>query len=139
MGSLNRATVLGRLGQDVELRYAGNTPVCNLSIATSESWKDKGSGEKKERTEWHRCVCWGQTAEIAAKYLAKGREVLVEGRLQTSEWEKDGIKRYKTEIVVDKLVLLGNGGSREGDVRTSTGKPPEDNHPGPGADDYVPF
>lgn len=138
MGSMNRATILGRLGQDIELRHAGNTPVCNLSIATTETWKDKGSGEKKEKTEWHRCVCWGQTAEIAAKYLAKGREVMVEGRLQTTEWEKDGIKRYKTEIVVDKLVLLGNGGSREGDSRMSTGKPPEGDRPAPGDDD-VPF
>ena len=110
MASLNKVQIIGHLGADPELKYTpSNRPVCNLSIATSETWKDKQSGEKKEKTEWHRCQVWGELAEVCAKFLAKGRQVYVEGKLQTREYEKDGQRRFSTEIVVSNVVFLGSG------------------------------
>lgn len=101
MKGVNRVTIIGRLGADPEMRYTqSGTAIANVSIATSESWKDK-SGQQQVRTEWHRVVFFGKLAEIAGQYLRKGSKVYIEGRLQTREWEKDGIKRYTTEIVVD--------------------------------------
>jgi single-strand DNA-binding protein len=112
---MNRWTGLGRIGQDPEVKQTSNSnAVCNFSIACNETWKDK-SGAKQERTEWIRCVAWGPLAETCGKYLTKGKEVLVEGRLQTREYEKEGIKRQSTECVVDKLVFVGSGQARDKD------------------------
>ncbi|MDX1296705.1 MAG: single-stranded DNA-binding protein [Pseudomonas sp.] len=116
---VNKVILVGTCGQDPEVRYMPNgNAVTNLSLATSEAWTDKQSGEKKEKTEWHRVSLFGKVAEIAGEYLKKGSQVYIEGKLQTREWEKDGIKRYTTEIVVDingTMQLLGgkqqDGGS----------------------------
>lgn len=109
MSGLNKVMLIGRLGSDPELRYTPDgTAVANFSIATSEEWKDKNSGEKKERTEWHRIVAWRKLGEICGEYLAKGKQVYVEGRIQTRSWEdKDGNKRYTTEIVASDIQFLG--------------------------------
>lgn len=108
---VNKVIIIGTCGQDPETRYLPNgNAVTNLSLATNESWKDKQTGQQQERTEWHRVVLFGKVAEIAGEYLRKGSQVYVEGKLQTREWEKDGIKRYSTEIVVDmggQMQLLG--------------------------------
>ncbi len=115
--SLNKAMIIGNLGADPEVRYTqSGTPVANLRIATNEVWTDK-SGEKQERTEWHRVVVFGRTAENVGKYLKKGRQVYVEGRIQTKDWEdRDGNKRYTTEIVAQNVTFLsgGSGGGRGG-------------------------
>jgi single-strand DNA-binding protein len=115
MASVNKVILLGNLGRDPEMRYTTDgSAVCNLNIATSDQWRDKSSGEKQERTEWHRIVLFGRTAEIAGEYLKKGRSVYIEGRLQTRKWtDKDGIERYTTEIVGDRMQLIG-GGDRSG-------------------------
>ncbi len=115
MASVNKVILLGNLGRDPEMRYTTDgSAVCNLNIATSDQWRDKGSGEKQERTEWHRVVLFGRTAEIAGEYLKKGRSVYIEGRLQTRKWtDKDGVERYTTEIVGDRMQLIG-GGDRGG-------------------------
>ena len=113
MASVNKVIILGNLGRDPETRYTtGGDAVTNLNIATSEQWKDK-AGEKQERTEWHRVVLFGRQAEIAGEYLKKGRSVYIEGRLQTRKYtDKDGVEKYSTEIVGDRMQLIG--GSREG-------------------------
>ena len=119
---VNKVILVGTCGQDPEVRYMPNgNAVTNLSLATSESWTDKQTGQKVEKTEWHRVSLFGKVAEIAGEYLRKGSQVYIEGKLQTREWEKDGIKRYTTEIVVDMqgtMQLLGsrpqNGGSQQG-------------------------
>jgi len=99
---VNKVILVGTCGQDPEVRYLPNgNAVTNLSLATSEQWNDKQSGQKVERTEWHRVSLFGKVAEIAGEYLRKGSQVYIEGKLQTREWEKDGIKRYTTEIIVD--------------------------------------
>lgn len=114
---INKVILVGTCGQDPETRYLPNgNAVTNLSLATSEQWTDKQTGQKVEKTEWHRVSMFGKVAEIAGEYLRKGSQVYIEGKLQTREWEKDGIKRYTTEIVVDMqgtMQLLG--GRREGD------------------------
>lgn len=108
---VNKVILVGTCGQDPETRYMPNgNAVTNLSLATSEQWTDKQSGQRVERTEWHRVSLFGKVAEIAGEYLRKGSQVYIEGKLQTREWEKDGIKRYTTEIIVDMqgtLQLLG--------------------------------
>jgi single-strand DNA-binding protein len=108
---INKVILVGTCGQDPDVRYLPNgTAVTNLSLATSEQWTDKQSGQKVERTEWHRVSLFGKVAEIAGEYLRKGAQVYIEGKLQTREWEKDGIKRYTTEIIVDMqgtMQLLG--------------------------------
>jgi single-strand DNA-binding protein len=108
---VNKVILVGTCGQDPEVRYLPNgNAVTNLSLATSEQWTDKQSGQKVEKTEWHRVSLFGKVAEIAGEYLRKGSQVYIEGKLQTREWEKDGIKRYTTEIVVDMqgtMQLLG--------------------------------
>jgi len=112
MASVNKVILVGNLGRDPETRYMPDGgAVTNVSIATTESWKDKGSGEKQEKTEWHRVAFFGKLAEIAGEYLKKGSQVYVEGRLQTREWEKDGVKRYTTEIIANSMQMLG---SRQG-------------------------
>lgn len=110
MASVNKVILLGNLGRDPETRYTtGGDAVTNLSIATSEQWKDK-SGEKQERTEWHRVVLFGRQAEVAGEYLKKGRSVYIEGRLQTRKYtDKDGVEKYSTEIVADRMQLIGGG------------------------------
>lgn len=118
MAGVNLVCVLGNLGKDPEVRYtADGKAVATLSVATSETWTDKQSGEKREDTEWHRVVVWGQQAEHCGKYLAKGRTVHITGKLKTRDWEdKDGIKRYTTEINADRVTFVGGqgqgGGSR---------------------------
>ena len=111
MGSVNKVILVGNLGRDAELRYTpGGAAVATLNMATTEVWNDKG-GQRQEKTEWHRIVLWGKTAESLAEYLTKGKQIYVEGRLQTRQWDdKDGNKRYTTEIRGDRVVLLGGGG-----------------------------
>ncbi|MDD2108043.1 single-stranded DNA-binding protein [Pseudomonas asiatica] len=108
---VNKVILVGTCGQDPEVRYLPNgNAVTNLSLATSEQWTDKQTGQKVERTEWHRVSLFGKVAEIAGEYLRKGSQCYIEGKLQTREWEKDGVKRYTTEIIVDingTLQLLG--------------------------------
>ena len=108
MASMNRATIVGNLGRDPELKYTtSGEAVCNFSVATTAKWKGK-DGKEKENTQWHRIVVWGRTAEACGKYLAKGRQVLVEGRIETREWEKDGQKKYVTEIIANDVQFLGS-------------------------------
>lgn len=110
MGSLNKVLLIGNLGRDAEVRYTqGGQAVATFSIATTESWTSK-DGEKKEQTEWHRIVLWGKSAESLQEYLTKGKQICVEGRLQTRQWEKDGQKHYTTEIKADRITLLGSAG-----------------------------
>jgi single-strand DNA-binding protein len=120
---VNKVILVGTCGQDPEVRFLPNgNAVTNLSLATSEQWTDKQSGQKVERTEWHRVSMFGKVAEIAGEYLRKGSQVYIEGKLQTREWEKDGIKRYTTEIVVDMqgtMQLLG--GRPQGDQNAQGG------------------
>jgi single-strand DNA-binding protein len=109
---INKVILVGNLGADPETRYTpSGTAITSIRIATSESWKDKQTGEQQERTEWHRVDFFGRLAEIAGEYLKKGRQVYVEGKLRTDEYEKDGVKRYSTKIVADEMQMLGG---REG-------------------------
>lgn len=116
MRGVNKVIIVGTCGQDPETRYMPNgNAVTNVSIATNEEWTDKQSGQKVQRTEWHRVALFGKIAEIAGEYLRKGGQVYIEGKLQTREWEKDGIKRYTTEIIVDMhgvMQLLGGAPER---------------------------
>lgn len=140
---VNKAIIVGNLGADPEVRYTANsTAVASFSVATSETWKDKATGENQERTEWHRCVCFARLAEIAGEYLRKGSQVYIEGELRTRKWEgKDGIERYTTEINVRELQMLGGrdapgsggGRSRPG---APAGPAPAD---APFDDDDIPF
>jgi single-strand DNA-binding protein len=112
MASVNKVILLGNLGRDPELRYTpGGQPVANFTVATNESWTKKDGSGREERTEWHRIVAWGRTAELCAQYLAKGRTVYIEGKLQTREWEnKEGQKQRTTEIVANTVQFIGSGG-----------------------------
>ena len=111
MGSVNKVILVGNLGRDAELRYTpGGAAVATLNMATTENWTDQ-SGQKQEKPEWHRVVFWGKVAESLTEYLTKGKQIYIEGRLETRQWnDKDGNKRYTTEIKGDKIVLLGGGG-----------------------------
>ncbi len=113
MASVNKVILIGHLGRDPEVRYApSGSAICNATIATSRSWKDKSSGDKVEETEWHRVVFYDRLAEIAGEYLKKGKQVYIEGRLKTRKWtDKDGVEKYTTEIVASDMTMLG---SREG-------------------------
>jgi single-strand DNA-binding protein len=115
MGSVNKVILVGNLGRDAELRYTpGGAAVATINMATTEVWNDK-AGQRQEKTEWHRVVLWGKTAESLNEYLTKGKQIYVEGRLQTRQWDdKDGNKRYTTEIRGDRVVLLGGGGGGRG-------------------------
>jgi single-strand DNA-binding protein len=120
---LNKATLIGNLGRDPEMRYTqSGVAVANFNIATSETWTNK-EGEKETRTEWHRIVAFGKLGEICGEYLAKGKQVYIEGRIQTRDWEdKEGVKRYTTEIVANQMIMLG---SRDSAVATGAfGGPP---------------
>ena len=112
MASVNRVTIIGNLGKDPETRYApSGDAVTNITVATTETWKDKATGEKREATEWHRVVFFGKLAEIAGQYLKKGSQVYLEGKLKTRKWQdKDGADRYTTEINADELKMLGGKG-----------------------------
>lgn len=115
MSGVNKVILVGRLGKDPEVRNLDNgATVANFTIATSESYKDKTTGEKKEITEWHNIVLWRGLAEIAQKYLHKGDLVYVEGKLRTRSWEKEGITRYTTEVVADNMTMLGSRGGSGG-------------------------
>ena len=133
--SVNRVTLLGRLGKDPEIRYTpGGQAVCTLSVATTEKWKDKKSGSMKESTEWHKVAAWGPLGENCAQYLAKGREVYVEGKLQTKSYEKDGVKRYSTEIVAQAVHFVGGSGKPKQEAPKEA--PQDDSIPD---EDNVPF
>jgi single-strand DNA-binding protein len=118
MGSVNKVILVGNLGRDAEMRFTpGGAAVATLNLATTEVWNDKG-GQKQEKTEWHRVVLWGKTAESLNEYLTKGKQIYVEGRLQTRKWQdKDGQDKYTTEIRGDRIVLLGGGGGGGGGAR----------------------
>src|SRR5450830_311986 len=127
MASVNKVIIVGNLGRDPETRYMPNgEAVTNVAVATTESWKDKNSGEKKELTEWHRITFYRKLAEIAGQYLKKGSQVYVEGRLQTRKWtDKDGVEKYTTEIIADTMQMLGGrqgmGGGASADEGGSSG------------------
>jgi single-strand DNA-binding protein len=148
---VNKVILVGNLGNDPEVKYmpSGNA-VANVSLATTESWKDKSSGDRQEKTEWHRVVFFGKLAEIAGEYLKKGSQVYVEGRLQTREWEKDGVKRYSTEIIASDMQMLGgrggSGGTGDYDNAPSQsrqgsggGQQAPSRSPEPDFDDEIPF
>lgn len=124
MASVNRVTILGNLGQDPTVRYSPDgAAVTNISIATTSSWKDKTSGEKREETEWHKVVFYGRLAEIAGEYLKKGKPVYVEGRLKTRKWQnKEGVDQYTTEVIAESMQLLG--GRDEGQAAPAQQQPP---------------
>lgn len=140
---INKAILVGRLGQDPEIRYtASGTAMTTFSVATSEKWKDKNSGEMQERTEWHRIVAWGKLGEICGEYLGKGRQVYIEGRIQTRQWEdKDGNKRYTTEIVANEMKMLGSRDSDSGQRSAGPAAVPEYSGPplAEDKDDEIPF
>lgn len=149
MAGVNKAILIGNLGRDPELRYTqSGQAVTNFSLATSENWTDK-NGERTEKTEWHRIVAWGKTAELCAQYLSKGRTVYIEGRLQTRDWEdKEGVKRQTTEIVANTVQFLGGPRAEGGGGKPSGGgfdqasgdEGPGDSSGGtPPADSDIPF
>lgn len=114
MRGVNRVMLLGNVGQDPVVRYLANgDAVCNLSVATSEHWKDKATGKKQERTEWHKIVVFGKLAEICGEYVKKGTMVYVEGSLRTRSWEKEGVKQYTTEIVAREVQIVSRGEKSE--------------------------
>lgn len=125
---INKVILIGNVGGDPEVRYLPNgNAVASVTLATSDTWKDKQTGQQQERTEWHRVVFFGRVAEVVGEYVAKGSKLYVEGRLQTREWEKDGIKRYTTEIVVDmngQMQLL-DGRPAESGNRTAPAQQPQ--------------
>ena len=150
-GGLNKVFLMGNLGRDPEVRYTqGGTAVANFSIATNERWTDK-NGQAQEKTEWHKIVVWGKTAELCGQYLKKGRQAFIEGRLQTREWtDKEGKKQYTTEIVANNVQFIGgrpegaaaSTGAAETNGAASYGPPPgaEDQSPPPGVGpDDIPF
>jgi single-strand DNA-binding protein len=148
MAGVNKVILVGNLGADPDMRYTpSGQGVCEMRLATGESWNDK-NGQRQERTEWHRIVVWGKKAEVCSKYLSKGRQVYVEGRLRTRSWEdKDGNKRYMTEVVANDVQFLGSGGGGGGGGnggRTAgpgMDEPPPAGDPfgGGGPDDDIPF
>ena len=141
---VNKVILVGNLGQKPEMRYtATQTAVANLSIATTESWKDKESGENRDKTEWHRVVFFGNLAEIAEKYLDKGSSVYVEGKIQTRKWQdKDGNDKWTTEVLGNQLTMLGSRPSSDSSMQSNDSTRstfPEDDS-GPGlSDDDIPF
>lgn len=151
---INKVILIGNLGNDPDVRYtSGGSPIANISLATSESWRDKETGDQQERTEWHRIVFFGRLAEIVSEYLRKGSKVYVEGRLQTRKWQdRDGNDRYTTEIVANEMQMLdsrGGGGEEfagsSGQSRKQSGANAparQENNPGNGGefvDDDIPF
>jgi single-strand DNA-binding protein len=145
MAGVNKVILIGNLGRDPELRYTqSGQPVANFTLATTESWSKKDGSGRDEKTEWHRIVAWGRTGELCAQYLAKGRTVYVEGRLQTREWEdREGKKQRTTEIVAQTVQFLGgNRGAGAGAGAAAAGAPaggPEPALSEPPPDDDIPF
>ena len=139
---INKAILVGNLGRDPEIRYTpSGMAVANFSVATTEKWKDKNSGEMKEQTEWHRIVAFGKLGEICGEYLSKGSQVYVEGRIQTRQWEKDGVTRYTTEVVARDMKMLGRRKSEGANSNGEATSVPEYSGPpipGEGEDD-IPF
>jgi single-strand DNA-binding protein len=134
MASVNKVILVGNLGRDPETRYtASGSAITNISVATSESWKDKSSGEKVEKTEWHRIVFFNRLAEIAGEYLRKGSQVYIEGKLQTRKWQdKSGQDRYTTEIVGNEMQMLGGRSEGAGQSQPNTGfRKPAESQPAP--------
>ena len=143
MGSVNKVILVGNLGRDAELRYTpGGAAVATLNLATTEVWNDK-QGQKQEKTEWHRIVVWGKQAESLQEYLTKGKQIYVEGKLQTRQWDdKDGNKKYTTEIKADRITLLGGGGGggrSGGGGSFDRGSDRGGSHPGGGGGDEPPM
>lgn len=147
MGSVNKAILVGNLGRDAEMRFtAGGTPVATVSLATTEKFTDR-DGQKREDTQWHRIVIWGKTAESLHEYLTKGKQIYVEGRIQTKEWtDKEGTKKQTTEIRADKVVLLSSGTGGGGGARSSRDRYAESDGASPDlspvdapSDDDIPF
>jgi len=151
---INKVILVGNVGADPETRYMPNgNAVTNITLATSETWKDKNTGEQQERTEWHRVTFYQRLAEIVAEYVRKGSKLYVEGRLQTRSWEQDGIKRYATDIIANEMQMLdsrgsGGGGSSGGNYQPSqaaapASKPQSAPQPAPADmdsfDDDIPF
>ena len=140
---INKVIVLGNLGTDPDARYMPNgNAVTNISVATTDSWKDKDSGMDKERTEWHRVVLWRRLAEIAGEYLKKGSKVYIEGQLQTRKWEQEGQTRYTTEIIARDIQFLDSRGSANTSNQEGAGKsedPAPDVPDGGIDDDDIPF
>ncbi|HLB05873.1 MAG TPA: single-stranded DNA-binding protein [Thermodesulfobacteriota bacterium] len=136
MSGVNKVILLGRLGADPEVRYtSGGTAVAKFNLATSETYKDK-DGSKQEKTEWHRVVAFGKLGEICGEYLSKGKQVYVEGKLQTRSWEdKDGNKKYTTEVNVNNMVMLGSGEGGGGGKESSVSSEPQ----AFGSEDDIPF
>ncbi|MCP4574396.1 MAG: single-stranded DNA-binding protein [bacterium] len=124
MAGVNKVMLIGNLGRDPEVKYTqNNVPVANFTMATSESWKDKTTGEWQEKTEWHRVVAWRHLAERAERYLKKGKQVYVEGRLETRKWTgQDGNDRYTTEVVANQLMILGRREEGEGGAGAQGGQ-----------------
>ena len=142
---VNKVTLIGNLGNDPEVRYgASGNAVANISLATTESWRDKDSGEQQEKTEWHRVVFFGKLAEIVEKYLDKGSSVYIEGKLQTRKWQdKSGADRWTTEIVGNELTMLGSRASNSNNAPMQSNEsespfPQDDSGPGL-TDDDIPF
>ena len=130
---VNKAIIVGTLGQDPEIRYTANgSAVANISVATNESWKDKATGEAQERTEWHRIVMFGKLAEIAQQYLKKGSQAYFEGRIQTRKWQdQSGNDRYSTEIVANEMQMLGGRGGGGGGAPIESGDQSQSRSPTP--------
>ena len=146
MAGVNKVIILGNLGADPELRSSpSGVTSCRLSIATSMNWTDKGSGEKKEKTEWHRVVFFGRSAEVIDQYLKKGQQLYIEGRLQTSKYEKDGIERFSTDIIGESFNFIsGSGSSNQGNNQFSDDMNQDKNNTSEssGSDDFeddIPF
>ncbi len=141
---INKVILVGHLGQDPETRYMpSGSAVTNLRLATSESWKDKNSGDQQERTEWHSVAMFGRLAEIAAEYLRKGSQVYIEGRLRTRKWQdRDGNDRWTTEIVANEMQMLGGRADSSAPARSSSSSaaaPPAMSGPPSEMDDDIPF
>lgn len=137
MRGINKTIIVGNLGADPDVRYsAGGTAVAKIRVATSESWKDKQTGESQEKTEWHRITAFGRLAEIMGEYLKKGSQVYIEGKLQTSTYEKEGQTHYSTEIVANVMQMLGGKGGSKG---AEQDKPSGEGKQGGDFDDDIPF
>lgn len=120
---VNKVILVGNVGNDPEVRYMPNgNAVANVSVATSETWKDKNTGDQQEKTEWHRVVFFNRLAEIVEQYVKKGSKLYLEGRLQTRSWDQDGVKRYTTEIVANEMQMLDSRGASQGDSNFGQGQ-----------------
>ena len=148
MSSLNKVMIIGNLGKDPEVRFTGSgSAVANLAIATSETWKDKNTGENQERTEWHRIVLFGRVAEVAGEYLKKGSKIFVEGKLQTRKWtDQNQVEKYTTEIVGSEMRMLDSRSSQMTEPTNSSSQSMSNMPPEPAAmgasvaeDDDIPF